>query len=430
MPQMHDRRAKRAVLQALRRNPDFSGIAAMPLPRSRQGRRLLQWLDLSGTALSFLKSVQTLEAGACLPDEWRDALEGRRERNATRFRDMLDEFQRLNQAFRARGVLAITLKGFSLSPDFCEDPALRHQADFDFLVAPSDVDAAASVLQSCGYSTPRLSYTSESCFTTPLSHIPSSGDDLYTIQHDRRQVDLHLSLAESYAWLKPDVPGDFWREVVPMELSGVHFHALPLADRFLVQVLHAFRHSFRSWIRLSWLMELGRCMEIHREDEALWAGVMQRAGDAPLTKRIFAFVLSLANRLFECRIPPRIRNWAAEGMSPSLRIWLDYFSVDWAISDWPGDLSNLFLASDFISDKNLRKQYLVNRLLPGREQMTIETTTSAEKNRSVAWNLRRLQYLAHRATVHIGGLLSLPLDHLRWRRALSVPHPAPFDSDS
>jgi hypothetical protein len=426
---MHDRRAKRAVLQALQRHPDFSGIAAVPLPRSRQGRRLLQWLDQSGAALSFLKIVQTRESGARLPDEWRDALERRRARNACRLRDMLDEFQRLNDAFRIRGVLAITLKGFSLVPDFCEDPSVRHQTDFDFLVAPDDVDAAASVLQSRGYSTNRLSHSGESCFTTPLSHIPTSSDDLYAIQH-HRQVDLHVSLSEDSAWLKLAVPGGCPKEAVSLTLSGVNFHALPLADRFLVQVLHAFRHSFRSWIRLSWLMELGRCMELHREDGALWARVMERAGDDPLTKRIFAFVLSLTNRLFRCRIPPLIRNWAAEAMSPSLRVWLDYFSVNWAISDWPGNLSNLFLASDFISDRDLRRQYLAGRLLPRREQMTIETTPSLEKNKSVAWNFRRCQYLAQRSAVHLKDLLNLPLEHLRWKRALRVPHPAPFELDS
>src|SRR4029077_20698598 len=130
---MPDGRTKRIVLRALQRCPDFSGIATMPLPRSRKGRALLQWLAHSGLALSFLTRVQSHENGARLPDEWRNVLEPRRERNAIRFQDMLMEFQRLNHSFHARGILAITLKGFSLVPDFCEDPGLRHQTDFDFL---------------------------------------------------------------------------------------------------------------------------------------------------------------------------------------------------------------------------------------------------------------------------------------------------------
>src|ERR1700688_4347136 len=168
---MRDGNAKRSVLRALKRNPDFGGLASLPPLGSRQGGRLLQWLDQSGLALAFLKCVNIHSAGVCLPDEWRNVLEARRQRNAARLQDMLQEFQRLNDAFRSRGTMAVTLKGFSLIPDFCEDPSLRHQTDFDFLVRPGDVDAAAAVLGSSGYSTSQLSYSGESCFTTPLHHV-------------------------------------------------------------------------------------------------------------------------------------------------------------------------------------------------------------------------------------------------------------------
>src|SRR5271165_6903907 len=164
-------RAKRLVLQALQREPDFSALDGIPSVRSRKGQQLLRWLDQSGLALQFLNRVQVHESAVCLPGDWREVLEQRRERNAIRLRDMLQEFQRLNQAFRSRGILAATLKGFSLVPDFCEDPAIRHQTDLDFLVDPSDVDAVAKILFSFGYSTPRLSRSEESSFTTPLRHI-------------------------------------------------------------------------------------------------------------------------------------------------------------------------------------------------------------------------------------------------------------------
>src|ERR1700731_1487519 len=148
---MRDGNAKRSVLRALKRNPDFSGLASLPPLGSRQGGRLVQWLDQRGLALGFCKCVNDHAAAVCLRDEWRDALETRKKRNAARLQDMLQEFQRLNDAFRSRGIMAVTLKGFSLIPDFCEDPCLRHQTDFDFLVRPGDVDAAAAVLGSWAY---------------------------------------------------------------------------------------------------------------------------------------------------------------------------------------------------------------------------------------------------------------------------------------
>src|SRR3984893_2837999 len=417
MPWKRDACAKRSLLLVLKRNPDLAGIRSLPPLQSRHGARLIRWLDESGLALSLLNSVRSHATGGGVSAEWRDALEGRRERNDGRLQDMLGEFQRLNDAFRAQGILAVTLKGFSLVPDFCADASLRHQTDFDFLVGAGDIDAAAEVLRSCGYSTPQLSHSGESFFTTPLHHVPSRTDDLYAIQR-HRQVDLHVSLTESSPWLQVDFPGTDAEAVIPMSISGISFNCLPLETRFLVQVLHAFLHSFRSWLRLSWLMEIGRCMDQYLNDDRLWARLRNRAGDGLMAKRIFAFILSLTNRLFEIRIPPAIADWATEGMTPSLRAWLDDFSEGWALTDWPGSLSNLFLAPDFIADPGLRYEYFRSRLIPKRERLTIETRSGTDLERPFLSQLQRWKYVAHRAGVHLGDLVRLPLEQLRWQRAL------------
>jgi len=40
------------------------------------------------------------------------------------------------ESFNRDGVRFVALKGFTLTPAFCPAPHLRHQTDFDFLVAP------------------------------------------------------------------------------------------------------------------------------------------------------------------------------------------------------------------------------------------------------------------------------------------------------
>lgn len=414
---MPDTLAKQIVLDVLQREPDFSGLADIPALRSKAGERLLCWLDYSGLALNFLRSVECSDEAAHLPKDWRNVLKRRMDRNATRLKDMLGEFRRLNDAFRANGVKYVTMKGFSLLPDFYDDAVLRHQTDFDFLVEPNDVESAAAVLQSLGYSTPRLSRTEESSFTTPLSKVPSHKDDLYAIQQ-HRQVDLHVSLTEKSEWIQLRVPDDCMSRAVDMNLYGIQFWALALPDRFVCQVLHAFRHCFRSWVRLSWLMEIGRCMEMHAENDNLWSSVIELSGNDVVAKRIFGFVLCLTNQLFKFRISSQLRAWTEQGMTKSIRVWLDHFSEKWALADWPGNLSNLLLAPEFIPDRKLRNEYLASRLFPKKAVAAVESLRGPATKKPLLGNVQQWIYVAQRSRVHLKDLLALPADLLRWKFAL------------
>jgi Uncharacterised nucleotidyltransferase len=414
---MPERLAKRAVLSALRWQPDFSPLAVLSTLNGKRICALLEWLDHSGLALVFGHRLRAVNATSLLPAPLSAALDQRHAKNTARLRDMLTEFQRLADAFCRRGVSAVTLKGFSLFPDFCEDLALRHQTDFDFLVDPGNVEDAADALNACGYSTPRLSRSSESCFTTPLLHCPSRRDDLYSLQH-HRQVDLHTSIWETSPWLNVIVPSDCLLYSEPAVVHSIHFRSLSLADKFLAQVLHAFRHSFSSWIRLSWLMEIGRCLELYRDKESLWRRVIQRSGDDRLAKSIFAFVLGLTYRLFACRTPPTLRAWFSEATTRSMQVWIDHFSLDWAISDRPGSLNNLFVARVFIPDRKRRLQYLKGRLIPRRGQTSIGEI--AAENSSWKWNSARLRYVTDRSSAHLKNFLCLPWQHLRWWKTLAL----------
>ena len=408
---------KRAVLAALSFQPDFSGLAILPSLESRNGQHLLRWLDRSGLSLVLLSRLQTSQPTLSISTEWLDALAQRLAHNVLRTRDMLAEFKRVNDAFRANGVTAVALKGFTLAPDFCEDLTLRHQTDFDFLIDPDSVDRAADALQRCGYSTSQLNKTAETCFLTPLRHIPSADDDLYALQH-HRQVDLHTSLFEQSPWIQIEVPQDCLPQAHLQSVYGIDFLALSLADKFILQVFHAFRHSFRSWIRPSWLLEIGRFMQLRQDDTALWTRVIERAGSTGLTKCIFAFVLELVTRLFRMPIPAPLQDWTKETTSLAVRVWLDGFAVDWAISDWPGSLTNLLLAAEFIPERSLRIQYCRSRLFPRKSHASMGAVVTSTRNMFLKLQTTRWSYLAHRAAVHLKDLASLPMQHLRWKRAL------------
>jgi hypothetical protein len=414
---------KLAILSALARHPNFDPLASLRGLGPNETQTLLRWLDQSGLALSFLRRMESHETTALIPCDLHQALCRRMARNIERTRDLLAEFCRLNEAFLVQGVRIAALKGFTLAPDFCEEAHLRHQVDFDFLVESANVDAAAAALLKCGYATSRLSRTGESCFRTPLLQVPSEKDDLYAIQ-EHRQVDLHTSIWEDSPWISLKAPDDSLRYLIRRSLQGVEFNTLCLEDAFLVQVFHAFRHSFRSWVRLSWILEISRFLELHEDDAPFWQRVITRAGEGLITKRVFALVLGLATRLFCNPIPLQLRQWTAGARTEVLSTWLDSFSVNWSISDWPGSVTNIFLAADFILNRKLRAQYWKSRLLPGRANLSIGGVKSQDSSMLGRFRTERLRYLAKRSSSHIQCLLRLPVDEIRWKHALRAARTA------
>jgi len=332
---------------------------------------------------------------------------------------MLQEFGRINQALRERNIAVCTLKGFSLVPDFCEEPSLRHQTDFDFLVEPKNVEDTAQVLQSFGYSTPHLSKTEESCFITPTSHIPTERDDIYAVQ-PQRQIDLHVSVVENSFWVMPELPKDFLAHSEPATLARISFSRLSLEDRFLLQVLHFYRHASRSWIRLSWLFEIAHCLTAHSSNQDLWRRAILRAGNSSIARRIFALVLGLTQRLFQCPISHSLSVWSNSAMTTSLSTWLDHFSVQWAITDWPGGLTNIFLMQDFIPEQNSRNQYLRSRLLPRRTQSFLTKPTKKGSRDILRFRSEQIRYVVNRTARHCKNIGGLSLQWILWKRALHL----------
>lgn len=423
---MTDARHKRAILDALRCQPDFEALTALPELASGQGANLLRWLDRSGLALPFLQELQKHGAMRQISEPWRLALESRQERNRARTADMLEEFRRIHERFEAGGVRAAAMKGFTLVPDFCDDATARHQMDFDFLIAPASLSAATEALQSRGYVVAHRS-NNEACLATPLKHIPSAQDDIYAVQR-QRQVDLHTSLVESSAWLPLEAPADCMEFAVPHRSDGLEYLGLSLADKFLLQVLHAFRHALRSWIRLSWLLEIGKCLARHENEKALWNLVEVRAGSAPLTQSAFALILGLVQRLFGTSIPAPLHSWSGGAASISVHAWLEHFAFGWATSDWPGSLSNVFLAKEFIPDPELRSQYWRSRLLPKKEQAALGLAAEKRAAGFLRWQSARLRYVAERGARHLKDVLALPWQGFRWKRALASARRLTFDA--
>ncbi len=414
---MRDRDLKAIAIAALRPDPDFSNLARLKRCSGADLRRFLRWLDQSGLALYLLHQLQQHEALNAVPADFRQALEQRLLVNRERTLDMLGEFRRIVASFDNRGIRFCALKGFTLTPDFCPAPHLRHQTDFDFLVAAEWMENAKQALKSCGYDEEEIHNTGEVTFATPLRHIPSAHDDIYAPPR-HRQVDLLVSLRHQEHGVSIDAPSNCLQRVQDMTLHQISFPAPSLDDRFTLQVMHAFRHLLGSWVRLSWLLEIGYFIDIHFDNADLWRSVTARAGHNPTVRNAFGLILSLTQTLFPRPIPHGLEAWCVQPLPSRIATWVGEFGAKWAVSDLDGAKLTLFVHPEFLDDPSSWNSYLATRIFPFGRRSSIGKVSPAVPGTRIKARVSQWLHSMRRMMFHTRELASLPVEAIRWKRAV------------
>jgi hypothetical protein len=414
---MRDSDLKVAVIAALRPRPDFSRLSLVKQCRGQDQRRLLRWLDQSGLALYLLHQLQQHEALEAVPAAFRQALERRLTSNRERTLDMLSEFRRLVEVFNDRSVRFCALKGFSLTPDFCPAPDLRHQTDFDFLVAPEWMENAKQAMKLCGYAREEMRNNGEVTFATPLHHVPAPDDDIYA-RPRHREVDLLVSLRQQEHGVSIDTRPDCLLRAQEATLHQIRFPALSVDDRFTLQVLHAFKHLLGSWVRLSWLVEIGHFIDVHYGEEDLWRSVATRAGQNPKTRNAFGLILSLTQALFPRAIPRGLEEWCVQPLPDRIATWVSELGPRWAVSDLDGGKLTLFVHREFFDDPNGWNSYLASRILPFGRNSSIGRVSTSVPGTKIKARASQWVHSLRRAMFHARELASLPVEAIRWQRAL------------
>jgi hypothetical protein len=418
---MRDTFLKRAVLSVLGSKSDLGLIEVLRNCNRTGTKRLLLWLDQSGLALHLFDRLQREQALDLVNMALRQALEQRARQNRVRMLAMLSEFSKLNESFANHSVRYSALKGFTLVPEYCSDPSLRHQTDFDFLIAPESAKDAARALVSCGYALQELGASREMTFGTPLLHSPSRHDNIYDVPR-HRQVDLHTVLWHEAHCVSFGAPTDCLNRVQHKSLLGVSFPALAEDDMFLLQVLHAFQHLLSSWIRLSWLFELDHFLGTHEQDAALWHSVRERAGCDVKLRRAIGLILHLTNQIFASRLPPILEEWCLAPLSRSAKAWVRQFGVTWAISDLPGNKLTLFVHREFVNDANLWRKYLRSRIFPMHLRSPLDLGADSTLRLKVKAMVALCAYAFRRVISHVREMVCLAVETIRWRQLLrTVP---------
>lgn len=350
-------RRRRAVLACF--HPGADSDQCLGITAGGDNRALLRWLDESGLALYLAQRL--LERGLMdqVPTELREQLERRLEANRRRTLVLLVEFERVNDALRRAGLRYAVVKGFTLAPEFCPAPWLRHQSDIDLLTSPDDAETAIEALCSLGYEMEPYEGSGEICMAIRSEHVPSADDFLYDPpQH--RHVEIRTGFYETYCGVSLDVGNDWSGHIEQHEADGVQYPCLGLPHRFLVQVLHVFRHT-SSWARLAWFYEIAYFVEKFGNNDELWA-----KADGLLIgnkeRQACGVVCAMVANTFGTQFPGLIEeNWIAQ-LTTAQVSWIERHGESWLLSDFLlGSKVGLFLQRQFADSRWAWFKYRASR---------------------------------------------------------------------
>lgn len=383
-----------------------------------QWERCLKWMDDSGLALYFLQAAERATDPA--PHFVMESLRRRLDANRQRVASMERQFRLINQRFETANIKFAAVKGLALVPEFCPNPSLRHQSDFDYLVDQPSLKPARSVLEDMGYFL-HEEWERELILVLPSDRKPARGE----VQYDAdapHSVELHLSIVAELgqvAWEEPP----FLENAVARRFQGSTYPALNDEDAFMLQCIHAFHHILIGWIKLSWLYEIGYFVERHEADRDFWERVSQNLTVEPLLREAIAVIVCLASQVFGAPIPLAIKSWI-EAIRPSVRTWIENYSWHWLFGHnlagefawFPTSKLVLFLHQQYIRDPGNDQSVARSRLLPLRGINRIKHKIRRKPSLGPVRYGRLIATEFRRVIHHLGSDLRYLWEVPRWRR--------------
>ncbi len=408
-----DPRVVEAVIAAF--NEPTDGLYALLLPISaRQWERSFYWLDASGMALYFLDRIASLDLLGTLPHCILDRLQQNLIDNRQRSASMFEEYLELNAAFQQAGIDFCNLKGFTLSPDSCPDPALRCQLDFDFLVDGAHREACRSVLEQRGYvlrgSTPSVwEFKTD---TTQLADIAN----LYKTR-PQRSVEIHFTFDAQ----APHIPTRDERldRLEFFHHDGQSLPKLSSVDQFIGQATHVFGHLCGTSTRVAWLLEFMRNTSIHFDDQQFWTDVLDRIVGNREAEIAVGVASLLIEDLFGAEIPTILESGTVDRLPEGIRLWSELYGSRAILADFPGTKLHLLLREQLHSaDPHWREQKLSALLPRHRAPRILPVNRNAGIGQRLRSEIYQLHYDLFRLRFHIVEGIRYLAEARRWHQAL------------
>jgi len=388
--------------------------------------RTVGWIDRAGLTLYLMERLRACAATEVLPPSVLARFEGNLADNRCRVDHLLYETRCIDEKFDQAGVQYVVIKGFSLWPEFCSNPYLRTQCDLDYLVAKPSLRSAQNVLLEFGYERRGRSDLQEFAFERPLQRVPSPFDSPYKLQ-TTPIVELHVGIWEDTTHHVPfEEPAFILNSPKLKEWGGLRFPVLSEEDALLLQVLHAFQHLLTHWVKLSWILEIGRFMEKRSQDSLFWKQFTQRLEGSPRLAEFSTIALELTASVFAAPMPEIAEQWR-RFLRPSVRLWLANYGHSWALGERPPHKSkvfpdsklSLFLSGEYIPDCRARRDSLRHELMPWKIPGKNPAIVFAPVENQPGTRLQALwvdsTYTVQRLSFHGGAGLRYLWELPRWR---------------
>ncbi|WP_263381607.1 nucleotidyltransferase family protein [Granulicella arctica] len=389
-----NRRVVQAVIAIFRDPVESCRKQLAPLKLS-EWAQTYYWLDASGMALYFLKQVELMQLEDALPAETLQRLRRNYIDNEERSNTMFGEFKTINQAFNAIGIRHCNLKGFTLSPHACPDPAARRQSDFDFLVDSRHLEACAETLATTGYIRTGV--------TKSVWEFKANNFKLPEMRHfyeatPQRSVELHFDSPKHNTPLS----NDLLDRAVWQTLHGTTFRALPDSDQLIGQAIHVMSHLRSANTRPSWILEYERHISFHYDDATFWDEVRVRSQTYHEAFTAIGLVNLLSHNILGSKTPKDLNIWTVDCLAPTVKLWAETYGERAVLADFPGTKLYLLLEQQLQTNERLWQETKHRHLLPALTVPSIaQQSPAGSRGASFYRILIQLQFISFRLRFHI-----------------------------
>jgi hypothetical protein len=286
---------------------DFLCAIAKPQPDLEGARwRLRSPIDFSAVLdLAFehhlrphLLAAMSELAWEGMPTECKAELEGFRQHHVLRTLRLTEQLCRIAAAFSSHGIAFAAFKGAALAVDLYGDLARREYSDIDLIVAPGQMAAAETALESLGFMTDQGDRAFRRTFCAYQRQ--------YSFAHADTDatVDLHWNFTAA-ALPFPLRAEEIWSD---LKLVTVGAYAIPTLSDANLALLLAGHGTKEGWRSLGWICDFAAFA--HRRPDLDWPALYERArkrgcGDTLLLG------YALANALLGATIPRELASKVA-----------------------------------------------------------------------------------------------------------------------